>query len=71
VLQNGKYLTVYGTSYVQLVSFGAPAASGASNANGFLTYSQSTDPRSPYFGNQIDAYSALQLQPLPDLQTTK
>jgi acyl-homoserine-lactone acylase len=67
VLQNGKYVAAYGTSYVQLVSLGAPAASGASNANGFLTYSQSTDPRSPYFGNQIDAFSTLQLQPLPNL----
>jgi acyl-homoserine-lactone acylase len=68
VLQNGKYVAVYGTSYVQLVSLGATPDTGASNANGFLAYSQSTDPRSPFFGNQIDAFSALQLQPLPDLR---
>lgn len=58
---DGHYQPFYGTSYVQLIDY---ASSGAS-AQGILVYSQSTDPGSPYFDNQLPFYSQRQLLTLP------
>ena len=55
---------IWGTSYIQLVSF---EASGP-QAQGLLVYGQSTDPKSPYYADQVPLYSAKQLQPLPFTQ---
>ena len=55
---------IWGTSYIQLVSF---EASGP-QAQGLLVYGQSTDPKSPYYADQVSLYSAKQLQPLPFTQ---
>lgn len=63
-LQGDHYEPFYGSSWVQLVSL-TPAGA---TAQGWLTYSQSTDPASPWFGNQLPAYSAqrwLDLPPMP------
>jgi acyl-homoserine-lactone acylase len=65
-LANGRYTPQYGTSYVQLVTLGGSTA--APNARGFLSYSQSTDPRSAHFNDQIEFFSTMSLQPLPDLR---
>ena len=58
---NGSYQPFLGSSYVQLVDFNK----GAPLVRGILTYSQSTDPASPYFGNQLKTYSDKQLYTLP------
>jgi acyl-homoserine-lactone acylase len=60
----GRLTPLSGTSYVQLVEFGGPGTVTSPVARGLLNYSQSTDPRSPYFGNQIDAFSRMELMPL-------
>jgi acyl-homoserine-lactone acylase len=58
---NGSYHPFLGSSYVQLVDF----SKGAPSVRGILTYSQSTDPASPYFGNQLKTYSEKKLYTLP------
>ncbi|HYD60814.1 MAG TPA: penicillin acylase family protein [Noviherbaspirillum sp.] len=55
------YQPSYGTSYAQLISLNPHATT----ARGILAYSQSTDPVSPYFGNQVWAYSEGKLFDLP------
>jgi acyl-homoserine-lactone acylase len=65
-LANGRYTPQHGTSYVQLVTLGGSTATA--NAKGFLAYSQSTDPRSAHFNDQIEFFSTLSLQPLPDVR---
>lgn len=69
-LLGGRYAPLAGTTYLQIVELGLPQAAGgkSSNANGFLVYSQSTDPKNKSFGNQMDFYSTLAPQPLPDLR---
>jgi acyl-homoserine-lactone acylase len=52
---------VWGTSYIQLVSFDAAGPV----AQGLLVYGQSTDPKSPYYGDQVPLYAAKQLVPMP------
>lgn len=58
---NGSYQPLLGSSYVQFVTLGQ----GAPSVRGMLTYSQSTDPASPYFNNQLRTYSDKQLYTLP------
>lgn len=58
---NGGYTPLLGSSYVQFVSL----KPGATSVRGILTYSQSTDPASPYFNNQLKTYSSKQLYNLP------
>jgi acyl-homoserine-lactone acylase len=58
---NGSYEPFLGSSYVQVVDYSNKTLS----ARGILTYSQSTNPASPYFGNQLKAYSDKQLYTLP------
>lgn len=58
---NGSYQPLLGSSYVQFVTLKKDALS----AHGILTYSQSTDPASPYFNNQLRTYSDKQIYTLP------
>jgi acyl-homoserine-lactone acylase len=54
-IDDGAYDVTYGNSYVQTVTWDAE---GTPKAEGFITYSQSTDPASPYYQNMTEAYSA-------------
>ena len=54
-IDDGTYDVTYGNSYVQTVTWDAE---GTPRAEGFITYSQSTDPASPYYQNMTEAYSA-------------
>lgn len=58
---NGSYQPFLGSSYVQFVTLGK----GTPAVRGILTYSQSTDPASPYFNNQLRTYTDKQLYTLP------
>ena len=53
-LVDGGYPVTYGNSYIQTVTWDD---NGDPIAEGFVTYSQSTDPASPYFQNMTEAYS--------------
>lgn len=58
---NGSYEPFLGSSYVQVVDYSNKTLS----ARGILTYSQSTNPASPYFGNQLRSYADKQLYTFP------
>ena len=49
----GYHNVEWGTSYVQVVGFDASGPV----AHGILAYGQSTDPRSPHYGDQIPLYT--------------
>jgi acyl-homoserine-lactone acylase len=55
------YMVTTGTSYIQTVQF---TDSGV-NAQGFLTYSQSTNPASPHFADQTARFMSKQWITLP------
>lgn len=59
---SGQYLPYFGSSHIQVVSLKQRSL----KARGILTYSQSTDPRSPYYYNQLPAFSRGELFPLPE-----
>jgi acyl-homoserine-lactone acylase len=52
---------VHGTSYIQVVGFDAAGPV----ADAILSYSQSTDPASPHYGDQTKEYSAKRWHRLP------
>jgi len=52
---NGQMNAFYGSSIVMTVSFEGDTP----QAQGFLTYSQSTDPKSPYYADQTQRFSKL------------
>ena len=58
---SGSYSPFYGSSYVQMISLGG----NGSAARGILTFSQSTDPASQWFHNQLPAYGQHKLFTLP------
>ena len=58
----GHYQPYFGTSYVQFISLQPRSVS----ASGILSYSQSTDPRSPYYLNQLSAFSRGEVFRLPE-----
>lgn len=58
---DGYRNVVWGTSYIQLVGF----EQAGPLAQGLLVYGQSTDPKSPYYGDQVPMYSAKRLAVLP------
>ncbi|MEW6443725.1 MAG: penicillin acylase family protein [bacterium] len=55
------YRIDFGNSYIQVVTWD----SGGVHAEGFLTYSQSTDPASPHYADFTEAYSQKRWQRLP------
>lgn len=58
-LDSDGYPVTYGNSYIQTVTWDANTPSGANPiAEGFITYSQSTDPASPHFTDYTREYSA-------------
>ncbi|QYF95267.1 penicillin acylase family protein [Massilia sp. PAMC28688] len=63
---DGQYQPFFGTSYLQIVAL----KNKKLNARGILTYSQSTDPRSPYYFDQLPAFSRGQLYDLPEPDRT-
>lgn len=65
-LTDEGYRVTYGNSYIQTVTWDSNNPAGANPiAEGFITYSQSTDPASPNFSNFTSAYSAKQWQRFP------
>ena len=52
-LSSSGYGVNYGNSYIQTVTWDG----GGVHAEGFLTYSQSTDPANPHFKDFTQAYS--------------
>ncbi len=61
-LGDAGYKVRFGNSYIQAVTW--DPATGTPHAEGFITYSQSTDPASPYFQDLTQAYSNKQWVPL-------
>ena len=59
-LVDGGYPVIRGNSYIQTVTWDD---NGDPVAEGFVTYSQSTDPASPYFQDMTQAYSDKQWIP--------
>jgi acyl-homoserine-lactone acylase len=57
----GGLLPVHGTSYIQVVSFDARGPV----ADAILSYSQSTDPASPFYADQTRNYAAKRWHRLP------
>ena len=57
----GGYVPFHGTSYLQIVSFDERGPV----AKGILTYSQSTNPASPHFGDQTAVHARKMLYDLP------
>ncbi len=61
-VRKGDHLEVVGgTSYIQLVTFPEEGP----KARGLLAFSQSSDPRSPYYRDQTELFSRQQWQTLP------
>lgn len=58
---DGGLVPVHGTSYIQIVGFDETGPV----AEAILSYSQSTDPASPYFADQTRAYAAKKWHRLP------
>nr|ATI09420.1 acyl-homoserine-lactone acylase [Pseudomonas sp.] len=58
---DGKREVVSGSSYLQIVTFDDQGP----KAEGVLAFSLSSDPASPYFKDQTQAFSAKKLSPLP------
>ncbi len=55
------YDVAYGNSYIQTVTWNDEGV----QAEGFITYSQSTDPANPHFSDYTKAYAAKQWHKLP------
>ena len=51
------YPVTYGNSYIQVVGWARDGDGWTPEADGFITYSQSTDPASPWFDDFTRAYS--------------
>jgi acyl-homoserine-lactone acylase len=61
-LKDEGYEVTYGNSYIQAVTWGE---GGTPRAEGFITYSQSTDPTSPYYKDLTEAYADKNWATLP------
>ena len=59
----GGLVPVHGTSYIQVVSFD----DAGPVADALLSYSQSTDPASPYYADQTRAFATKSWHRLPFL----
>lgn len=64
-ISDGRYDVKYGNSYIQAVTWNDE---GQPVAEGFVTYSQSTDPASPYYSDMTKAYSDKQWVRFPFTQ---
>ncbi|TXI04372.1 MAG: acylase, partial [Rhizobium sp.] len=53
-ITNTGYNVIYGNSYIQAVTWDKNGVV----ADGFITYSQSTDPANPHFNDYTKEYSA-------------
>lgn len=60
-IPGGPLAPVHGTSYIQIVGFD----DAGPVADAILSYSQSTNPASPHFADQTDAYAVKQWHRLP------
>lgn len=60
-IASGGYPVNFGNSHVAVISY----EGGRLNAEGFITYSQSTDPTSPHYSDWTQAYSNKQWVRLP------
>ena len=56
--ERGGYKITYGNSYIQTVTWEPDGSGFKPRAEGFITYSQSTDPASPHFFDFTQEYSA-------------
>ena len=63
-MADGDRNIVWGTSYVQTVSFD----NNGPVAYAMLTYGQSVDPKSPYYGDQVPLYAQKRFPQLPFTQ---
>jgi acyl-homoserine-lactone acylase len=64
LLADGYHDIMWGTSYVQTVTFDATGP----QAWAMLVYGQSVDPKSPYYGDQVPLFSQKQFPLLPFTQ---
>jgi acyl-homoserine-lactone acylase len=64
-LSDDGYQVSYGNSYIQTVTWEADGAGFKPHAEGFVTYSQSTDPASPHFADFTTEYSAKRWKRFP------
>lgn len=65
-LTDKGYRVTYGNSYIQTVTWDSNNSAGANPiAEGYITYSQSTDPTSPHYSDFTQAYSAKQWKRFP------
>ena len=65
LMADGYRNIVWGTSYVQTVSFD----NNGPVAYAMLTYGQSVDPKSPYYGDQVSLYAQKRFPQLPFTQS--
>ncbi len=66
VLDSDGYRVPYGNSYIQTVTWDPDGNGGYTpHAEGFITYSESTDPANPHFSDYTRAYSAKQWHRFP------
>jgi acyl-homoserine-lactone acylase len=59
-LRQGGYAATYGTTLLMVVDM----APDGPTAEGFLSYGQSADPRSPHYADQVGLYVAKRLRPM-------
>lgn len=64
-LDDGGYRVTYGNSYIQTVTWEADGTGFKPVAEGFITYSQSTDPANPHYADFTREYSAKRWKRFP------
>ncbi len=64
-LDAGGYRVTYGNSYIQTVTWEADGTGFKPVAEGFITYSQSTDPANPHYTDFTREYSAKRWKRFP------
>jgi acyl-homoserine-lactone acylase len=65
ITKHGGYPVTYGNSYMQVVTWEVEGEGFRPVADGFVTYSQSTDPASPNYANFTREYSDKRWKRLP------
>ena len=64
-LTDKGYPVTYGNSYIQTVTWSDNGPNAKVRAEGFITYSQSTDPANPHYFDFTQEYSAKRWHPFP------